>query len=69
MAYSDDLSWEELATKVGVTHIHGPSEPYFTAAQLHLAQRISVRAAQLVRDNPIYKDPAYKDKEDSLSNQ
>ena len=33
------------------------------------ANRIAARAAQLVRDNPQYEDPAYKDKVNSLSSQ
>jgi hypothetical protein len=67
--YTDNMSWEQLATKVGVTHIHGPSEPFFTRAQLHMAQRIAVVATQRARENPRYQDPSFKDKEDSLSNQ
>jgi len=31
------LSWEELAKKIGVKHINGSTEPYFTAVQLQRA--------------------------------
>ena len=65
--YSDNLSWEELANKVGVTHIHGPSEPYFNR-QLQMGLRIAAEAARRARENPAYNDPALKDKVNSLSN-
>jgi hypothetical protein len=31
------LSWEELANKIGIKHINGTKEPYFTASQLERA--------------------------------
>jgi hypothetical protein len=31
------LSWQELANKIGIKHIDGRKEPYFTAAQLERA--------------------------------
>ena len=66
--YSDNLSWEELANKVGVTHIHGPSEPYFNGVQLQMGLRIAAEAARRARENPAYDDPSLKDKANSLSN-
>jgi hypothetical protein len=39
------LSWPELANKVGIKHIDGRKEPYFTAAQLQRA----VAAAQIAK--------------------
>jgi hypothetical protein len=64
--YTDGLSWRQLASKVGVKHIHGPSEPYFTMAQLRLGQRIAHKAVQRAESNPAYQ--ANKDKANSLSN-
>ncbi len=43
------LSWEELANKVGVKHIGGRTDPYFTAAQLErafVAARVAKEAAE-----------------------
>ncbi len=65
--FSDNLSWEELANKVGVTHIHGPSEPFFNADQLRIGLQIASEAVRRARENPAYNDPAYKDKVNSLS--
>ncbi len=65
--YTDDLSWGQLANKVGVTHIHGPSEPYFSRQQLQVGLRIAGEAARRARANPATNDPADKDKVDSLS--
>jgi hypothetical protein len=42
------LSWEELAQKIGVKHIDGQTEPYFTPAQLDRALAATRIAEQLV---------------------
>jgi hypothetical protein len=39
------LSWEELATKIGVKHLNGTVEAYFTPAHLERAL-VATRAAQ-----------------------
>jgi hypothetical protein len=57
------LSWEELAKKVGVKHIGGATEPYFTAAQLQralaatrLAEQRAEQAAKEKEKTP-YRSP------------
>ncbi|MFW6169297.1 MAG: hypothetical protein ACODAD_02325 [Planctomycetota bacterium] len=65
--YTDGLSWNQLADKVGVKPIHGPAQPYFTMAQLQLGRRIATQAVQRVENNPQYQDRAYQDKANSLS--
>ena len=42
---ANGMSWEELAAKIGRKHLNGATEPYFTAAQLQQAMKIT-RAAQ-----------------------
>jgi len=41
---ANGLSWQQLVEKVGIKHISGQSEPYFTTAQIEQAQRISQEA-------------------------
>jgi hypothetical protein len=57
------LSWEELAKKVGVKHIGGATEPYFTAVHLQralaatrLAQQRAEEAAKEKEKTP-YRSP------------
>jgi hypothetical protein len=42
---ANDMSWEELATKIGRKHLNGSTEPYFTTTQLQRAIAIA-RVAQ-----------------------
>jgi hypothetical protein len=50
------LSWAELSNKVGIKHINGSKEPYFTADQLQrafAAARVSKELAEkAARDKP-----------------
>ena len=58
--YTDKMSWEQLASKVGVKHIHGPSEPFFSRVHLNKGLKIAMEAGRRVRENPAYRDPATK---------
>lgn len=48
---ANGLTWEELANKVGVKHLDGTKEPYFTAEQLALAYRIASEATRRADEN------------------
>lgn len=54
---TDDMSWSELANKVGKKHLDGSTEAYFTANQLELAVRITReaanRASELAKKTPV----------------
>lgn len=39
--YTDGLSWQELASKVGVKHLNGTVTPFFTPAEIERAMRIA----------------------------
>ena len=41
---ANGLTWEELAAKVGVKHLDGRTEPYFTEQELVLAHKIAGEA-------------------------
>ncbi len=43
---NNDMSWNELAHKIGKKHLDGSTEPYFTAVQLEIGLRASREAAQ-----------------------
>ncbi len=62
--FTDNLTWDQLRMKVGVDHLIGPDEPYFSLADLQLGMRIASEAMQRARTNP-----AYQEKSDSLSGQ
>jgi len=55
------LSWEELTNKIGIKHINGATEPYFTSDQLQrafAAARLSKDlAAKAARDQADTKSP------------
>ena len=50
--YTNGLSWEELASKVGTQHVHGPSEPYFTPLQLRQGLQFAQEIVRRVRGTP-----------------
>ena len=54
--YTDGLSWEQLASKVGAEHIHGPSDPYFSPLQLRQGLQFAHEISRRVRANPAYQD-------------
>jgi hypothetical protein len=43
---ANGLSWQELADKIGVQHLSGATEPYFSALQIQRGQRIALEARQ-----------------------
>jgi hypothetical protein len=62
---ANGLTWEELANKVGVKHLNGSTEPYFTEEQLLAAHKIAGEAVRRAEENKS-KSPG---KESSLSQQ
>jgi hypothetical protein len=60
--FSDNMTWEQLAQKVGVDHLIGPSEPYFTGQEIQAAMQIAAESMRRAQENPTYKE-----KTDSLS--
>jgi hypothetical protein len=42
---ANGLSWQQLADKIGVKHINGTAEPYFSRLDLETAQQIAAQAA------------------------
>ena len=47
--YTDGLSWNQLANKVGIQHLNGTQEPYFQVHELRLAVQLSAVAQWRVR--------------------
>ena len=62
---ANGLTWEDLANKVGVKHLNGSKEPYFTPEQLLAAHKIAGEADRRAEENR-GKSPA---KGSSLSQQ
>jgi hypothetical protein len=60
--FTDNLTWDQLAAKLGVDHLIGPDEPYFSQVDILAATRIAAEALRRVQENP-----AYRDKAESLS--
>jgi hypothetical protein len=56
--FTDGMSWQQLAQKVGVQHLIGPSEPYFSPVDIQAGMRIAAETLQRVRDNPRYREQA-----------
>jgi hypothetical protein len=48
---TDGLSWQNLGQKIGVKHLIGPSEPYFTAKQIERAKRAVEKVQSGATDN------------------
>lgn len=59
------LTWEELANKVGVKHLNGTKEPYFSQEQLLAAHEIAGEAVRRAEENRSKRSV----KESSLSQQ
>jgi hypothetical protein len=47
---ANGLSWDQLASKVGVKHLNGTTEPYFSASELERAHRAAVLASHRAID-------------------
>jgi hypothetical protein len=45
------MSWEELSAKVGVKHLNGSTEPYFTAEHIDRGMRIVSEAQRRAKAN------------------
>jgi hypothetical protein len=43
---ANGLSWQELSSKIGVKHLNGRVEPYFTRRHLELAMRVAREASR-----------------------
>jgi hypothetical protein len=65
---NNGLSWNELATKIGVKHLNGTTEPYFTPNQLEVglaASRAAVqRAEELAKKQPATTTKSLSGKEE-----
>ncbi len=60
--FTDNMSWQQLANKIGIKHLNGTVEPFFTPAQIRLGMSYAteaVRRAELKRQQD--------EKSDSLS--
>jgi hypothetical protein len=54
------LTWEQLAQKIGIKHIDGRKEPYFTPDQLQRAFAATRRAQELIdKAAPEKSEPSY----------
>jgi hypothetical protein len=57
--FTNDMSWQELANKVGKKHLDGRTEPYFTPFQLEVAlaatREATHRAEEAAKKNPTSK--------------
>ena len=47
---ANDLSWQQLARKIGVKHLNGTTKPYFTQGELETAVRIAQEATRRAED-------------------
>ena len=58
--YTDGMSWNQLARKVGVEHLNGTQEPYFQRHQLNTAVRLSAIAQWRARNLSALQQTAAK---------
>ena len=58
--YTDGMSWNQLARKVGVEHLNGTQEPYFQRHQLNTAIRLSAIAQWRARNLSALQQTAAK---------
>jgi hypothetical protein len=54
---ANGLSWQQLAAKIGIRHIGGQTEPYFTAGQVEQAQQIAREAHRRAMANAADESP------------
>jgi hypothetical protein len=54
---ANGLSWQQLAEKIGVKHIGGRTEPYFSAAAIERAQHAVSQAHRRAAENPAARSP------------
>lgn len=64
---TDEMSWQELANKIGAKHLDGSTEPFFTPGQMELAMNISREAARRAEGKEVpksnYKVPSVADQQ------
>lgn len=64
---NNGLSWNELASKIGVKHLNGTTEPYFTQGQLEVgvqgSRAATHRAEELAKKNPAPATKSLSEKE------
>ncbi|MBM4091667.1 MAG: hypothetical protein FJ276_19900 [Planctomycetes bacterium] len=60
--FTDGMTWDQLAAKIGIKHWNGMTEPYFTPHEVQLGMQIAAEAVRRAKDNPLYRE-----KSDSLS--
>jgi len=58
--YTNGMSWNQLANKVGVEHLNGTKEPYFQRHQLNTAIRLSAIAQWRARNLSALQQTAAK---------
>ena len=61
---ANDMSWRELGAKIGVKHINGRTEPYFTPQELQAAVALADTAVKTAAENEKQK-PAKGDSQHS----
>lgn len=65
--YTDGLSWQELAYKVGAKHLDGRIEPFFTAQQIEMGMKIAHMAGQRAEKGTPASESQNTSSTDSLS--
>ncbi len=60
---TDGLTWEQLANKIGIKHLNGMKEPFFSSRDIQLGMQIAALVARHAETSPVYKD----EKADSMS--
>ncbi len=48
----NDLSWQELSTKIGVKHLNGSTEPYFAGVHIERGMLIVNEAERRAKESP-----------------
>lgn len=66
--FTNSMSWEELAAKIGKKHLNGSTEPYFTGAHLQRALAIA-REAEARAEKAKTTSPGEEARLSSLGNQ
>ena len=57
--FTDGLTWQQLVNKIGVKHINGMTEPFFTPQQVRAAMRLAAIVRERAETNPIYRDEKF----------
>lgn len=62
--FTDGMTWEQLAQKIGIDHLIGPSELYFSPQEIQVGMRLASEATRRANETL-----AKNEKADSLSQQ